>query len=314
MTGVVKRAARAIVIDDDGRLLLVKRTKPGRAPYWTTPGGGVEPGDVSVKHAMVRELREELGAEVGAVQQVFLVSEQVGAGGVAVQHFFVCCLRRLDLDRRHGPEFLEPGRGRYDLDRVVLGADGTLPVDLKPAEVKAFIEANWNALIAAVASDTTVAAGVTGPGVQVVAALLWRGDHIVLVREQRDGQEIWSIPGGGVERGELLSEALIREVWEETGLRLAAVGPLAYVVNTTTERYPSAVVLAFDCVDWDGEIAPRDPDGEVTGAVLLPLAEAKQVLASSGAGRPEIEPLLAHLDDAAGRTRLWSYRDDHPIG
>ncbi|MGC4857515.1 NUDIX domain-containing protein, partial [Micromonospora sp. DT4] len=55
-------------------------------------------------------------------------------------------------------------------------------------------------------------APVAGPGVQVVAALLRRDDHIVLVQEQRDGQEIWSIPGGGVERGELLTEALIREV------------------------------------------------------------------------------------------------------
>ena len=84
-------------------------------------------------------------------------------------------------------------------------------------------------------------------------------------------------------------------------------------MNTTTGRYPSAVVLAFDCVDWDGEIAPRDPDGKVTGAVLLPLAEAKQVLASSVASRPEIEPLLLHLDGAGSRTRLWTYRDDHPM-
>ncbi|MEY9948353.1 NUDIX domain-containing protein [Kitasatospora sp. GAS1066B] len=154
-------------------------------------------------------------------------------------------------------------------------------------------------------------APVAGPGVQVVAALLRRGDQIVLVQEQRDGQEMWSIPGGGVERGELLGEALIREVREETGLRLTTVGPLAYLVNTTTARYPSTVVLTFDCTDWDGEIAVHDPDGKVTGAVLLPLDEAKKVLASSTASRPEIEPLLDYLDGpAAGR--VWSYRDDQP--
>jgi 8-oxo-dGTP diphosphatase len=151
-----------------------------------------------------------------------------------------------------------------------------------------------------------------GPGAQVVAALLRRGDHIVLVQEQRDGQEMWSIPGGGVERGELLAEALVREVREETGLNLTAVGPLAYLVNTTTDRYPSTVVATFDCADWDGEIAVHDPDGKVTGAVLLPLDEAKSVLASSTATRPEIEPLLDYLDSlSAGRA--WSYRDDQPI-
>ncbi|MBT2527446.1 NUDIX hydrolase [Streptomyces sp. ISL-99] len=162
------------------------------------------------------------------------------------------------------------------------------------------------------AAATPAPAPITGPGVQVVAALLRRGDHIVLVQEQRDGKEMWSIPGGGVERGELLTEALVREVKEETGLNLTAVGPLAYLVNTTTDRYPSTVVLTFDCAEWDGEISVHDPDGKVTGAVLLPLAEAKAVLASSTATRPEIEPLLGYLDSlSAGR--VWSYRDDLPI-
>lgn len=161
-------------------------------------------------------------------------------------------------------------------------------------------------------STTTLApAPSVGPGVQVVAALLRSGDRIVLVREQRGGQEMWSIPGGGVERGELLGEALIREVLEETGLRLATVGPLAYLVNTTTTRYPSTVVLTFDCTDWDGEIAVHDPDGKVTGAALLPLEEARKVLASSTASRPEIEPLLDYLDGSAVG-RVWSYRDDQP--
>lgn len=88
MESVVKRSARAIVIDDERRLVVVKRIKHGTAPYWTAPGGGVEPEDPSVEAALVRELREELGAEVDSIQQVFLVSNPV-ADGVGVQHFFV---------------------------------------------------------------------------------------------------------------------------------------------------------------------------------------------------------------------------------
>ena len=38
---VERRSARAILIDDEGRLVLIKRSKPDREPYWTTAGGGV---------------------------------------------------------------------------------------------------------------------------------------------------------------------------------------------------------------------------------------------------------------------------------
>lgn len=40
---VVRRSVRAVLIDDEVRLLMIKRTRPGVAPYWTTPGGGIEP-------------------------------------------------------------------------------------------------------------------------------------------------------------------------------------------------------------------------------------------------------------------------------
>lgn len=167
--------------------------------------------------------------------------------------------------------------------------------------------------MSAASSTDTNLTPVIGPGVQVVAALLRRGDQIVLVQERRDGQEAWSLPGGGVERGELLTEALIREVNEETGLRLATVGPLAFLVNTTSKQYPSTVALTFDCSDWSGDIAVQDPDHKIIGAVMLPLNEAKQLLASSTAARPEIEPVLAYLNGAS-TSQLWTYRDNQPAG
>ncbi|MGY1693456.1 NUDIX hydrolase [Geodermatophilus sp. SYSU D00766] len=63
----------AVVLDDAGRLLLVRRRNaPGRG-LWSVPGGRVEPGE-SLAAAVTREVREEtglrvrVGAEVGRVQ------------------------------------------------------------------------------------------------------------------------------------------------------------------------------------------------------------------------------------------------------
>lgn len=143
---VGRRAARAILIDDDGRLVLIKRTKPGQAPYWTAPGGGVEDSDASAEAALYRELAEELGAKATDASQVFLFSSPSDAG-VAVQHFFVVRLDSLDESARSGPEFSDPSRGGYELDRVDLRGDDLASIDLKPTALKDFILANREALL-----------------------------------------------------------------------------------------------------------------------------------------------------------------------
>ncbi|MEV0401965.1 NUDIX domain-containing protein [Actinoallomurus sp. NPDC050550] len=145
----VKHSARAILIDDNDRLVLIKRTRPGRPVYWTTPGGRVEPGDRSLEEALRRELHEELGATVGLCQQVFLLSRPKD-GGVRVQHIFVARLTELDLTRRNGPEFEDPSRGRYDPDFIELPDESLAAIDLRPRALRDFILANRDALLDAV--------------------------------------------------------------------------------------------------------------------------------------------------------------------
>lgn len=142
---IARRAARAILVDEYGRLVLIRRTKPGQAPYWTAPGGGLEPRDASLEAAMHRELSEELGASAAVVYQAFMYSVTETAG-VSVQHFFLARLKALDEGARSGPEYQEPGRGGYTLDRVSPAALGEL--DLKPAALKEFVLANHEALVA----------------------------------------------------------------------------------------------------------------------------------------------------------------------
>ena len=58
----LRDAARAVIVDSDGRVLLVRFEFPDRQ-VWACPGGGLEPGE-SHEDALRRELREEVGLEV----------------------------------------------------------------------------------------------------------------------------------------------------------------------------------------------------------------------------------------------------------
>lgn len=53
-----------------------------------------------------------------------------------------------------------------------------------------------------------------------VAAILIQGDAIALIERHRLGRHYYVFPGGGVEPGENFVEALVREMEEETGLKV----------------------------------------------------------------------------------------------
>ncbi|MEN9644911.1 MAG: hypothetical protein RL238_1580 [Actinomycetota bacterium] len=56
----IREAVRALVLDPDHRVLLVRFEFPDAGTRWALPGGGIEPGESPVD-ALHRELEEELG-------------------------------------------------------------------------------------------------------------------------------------------------------------------------------------------------------------------------------------------------------------
>jgi nucleoside triphosphatase len=71
----------------------------------------------------------------------------------------------------------------------------------------------------------------------------------------------WGLPGGGIEPGETVEEALRREVHEEVGLSLRRVEPLFFSDGTYVKTLPGGeqislymVFLLFRCVADEGEV------------------------------------------------------------
>jgi 8-oxo-dGTP diphosphatase len=113
--------------------------------------------------------------------------------------------------------------------------------------------------------------------IEVVAAVLERADGSFLLAQRPPGKVYagwWEFPGGKVEAGEPLAQALARELLEELGIRLVKAYP--WISRVHVYEHGTVMIHFFRVVEWQGEPHPHEG----------------QSFAWQRLGAPVVEPML----------------------
>ena len=86
-------------------------------------------------------------------------------------------------------------------------------------------------------------------------AVITRNNKVLLVKRGNEpGYGLWSLPGGYVDRGEIVEEAAAREVLEETGLNV----DITKLLGVFSEAGHPVIVVAFQGQEISGHLQTSD--------------------------------------------------------
>jgi ADP-ribose pyrophosphatase YjhB (NUDIX family) len=162
------------------------------------------------------------------------------------------------------------------------------------------------------------APGAVSARATIVAGVVMFEDELIMVRQPGPAGPgtVWALPGGRVERGELITEAIVREIREETSLdttivRLLSVGefanPTAYRRDPGEVPSPGqvATVFIFLLVSAPSDLTGRnDPDCEIDEVARLSLDQGREFLERHPF--PFMRRLSVAAVDSVRADRMWT--------
>lgn len=103
-----------------------------------------------------------------------------------------------------------------------------------------------------------------------VSAIIVVDEHLLMVKQGRGEEEYWLLPGGGVEFGESMADALRREVSEELGRPVDVMKPVALVesISPDQDAYRKHVLhVIYAARLGDGPDVTTDENIRAVGAI-----------------------------------------------
>lgn len=144
----------------------------------------------------------------------------------------------------------------------------------------------------------------------ITAAVIRNDNKVLLVQQQgpNDPAPSWALPGGVAKAGELLTEALAREVREEVGLEILDPGRLIYIAQIDDPSHKNQnLAFVFEITHWNGELHSADPDNLILMTDFLPISQAIDKL-HQNPWREMREPIVAYLRGETKPVSIWYYR------
>lgn len=136
-----------------------------------------------------------------------------------------------------------------------------------------------------------------------VAGIIIEGEKVLLVSHRKDGAVYWLLPGGGVDYGESLEEALRREFLEELNIHVR-VDDLAMLCDSIDPEGNRHVInICFYCRYLHGEMA-LGADERLAGFQYFSASEIKDILIHPPVNKKLIE-FLAGKGDIQYLGKLW---------
>ncbi len=90
-------------------------------------------------------------------------------------------------------------------------------------------------------------------------------------------RKVWEMPGGGRDEGESFEECIIREIKEESNMKVLELFPLGYETFTNTQTGDTNYTLRYAAiVEPYGDFVQDTADGEITEIKLVDPADYKQ--------------------------------------
>ncbi|MBV6645135.1 MAG: NUDIX hydrolase [Cyclobacteriaceae bacterium] len=167
-------------------------------------------------------------------------------------------------------------------------------------------------MASSISSETEASSIYTGKVRSRVCGIHIQNDSVLLLRHEGLGQQgfIWSPPGGGIEFGETVEEALIKEFQEETGLTIAVKNYLFSNIYIDSRHH--AVELFFEVIVLDGslilgadpELAPQEQ--MLKEARYVPFSEIDQI---HPANRHHAFNLIDNSSDILSLTGFHQYKN-----